>query len=271
MPPKRNIEPLHRSPNPHGASVFEEDLDGVAAVVKEGAVGSIAAEYRVLRAVHGPGIPKVLGYEEEGSTASLAMEKLPGVGLDTFIGLERGWRSRPLHSTDAVEIVGQLAERFKSVSRGGYLYRDLNLAHVVVDEGSRGDFQVGLLDYELCVPKRGDVARIDTTKGTWETMAPEEFRRGSTMTEASNVYSLGVVLVQLTTGRNPFFVSGELAPDEEQGKGLTEFLHRRGLTFSPFEGSPMGDVISRSLAPNPEDRFQTLDEFQDALQAVVEY
>ena len=259
---KGDVELIQASRFKSGKFVFGETVGGERVIVKYAASENLENERDVLQSVQGPGIPRVLGYDDIGEFSRMELERMPGIGLDDLISLNADWTSVPQSTRVAAEIVGQLADRFKSVSRGGYLYRDLNLAHVLVDLQS-DPTAVGLIDVEKSLAKTSrEGGTVDRPQGTWETMAPEEFQAGDTMTEASNVYSLGVVLAQLVTGRNPFSRHDD---NPEKQAALIEAAHLRGLDPGQLKGVPLGNVIARALQPNPANRYQSIREFRDAL------
>lgn len=251
------------------AGVFEAQLGGKDVVVKRAAGVDAQREVSVLSHADSSGIPKVIQHQcgENGGLDTIVMERLKGVGLNTFIQMDGEWRSKPQPLGTAVSITSQLARRFRSLSRAGYVYRDLNLSHIMVDGKPGDELKVGLLDFEACVKKGADgSAVVDSERGTWETMAPEEFTVGNRVSDATAVYALGTILIQLVSGSCPFRVGKEVPVNMQ--RDFARFLHERGVPYLPFEGTPMHDVLNRSLAPNPRDRYQSITEFKEAVEAL---
>jgi eukaryotic-like serine/threonine-protein kinase len=244
---------------PESHATFEGVYEGLPVIIKRGDT-RLRREEGVLRAVNSDGIPKVAGYFEADGQDLLVMESIPGVPLSQYVELEDNWHSRRLSIRESIRIVDGLALCFNALHNAGYLYRDLDLAHVLV-----GTSRIGLVDHEWDVKlSEAGAGVVDSRAGTWETMAPEEFIVGNNMTPASNTYTLGVALLQLATGENPFFVAPEAfhtsESQREQAKELHELLPRI------YTGSPSVDhILDRALQPEPSDRYQSIPEFREAL------
>jgi serine/threonine protein kinase len=159
-----------------------------------------------------------------------------------------------------IRIVDGLALCFEALHKAGYLYRDLNLDHVMVGESG-----IGLVDYEWCVKlDTSGSGHVDSRAGTWETMAPEEFEMGNVITSTSNIYTLGTVLLQLATRRNPFFVSPVEIPDFESQRLRAKELHQQlpGIHTADLK---IDRILKQALQPTPGDRYQFVEEFRNAL------
>ena len=241
------------------ASVSLGEYLGSEVIVKQGGKG-LAREANILREIDGPHIPKVIEhYERSKDDHVLVLNKLSGMPLDALIQLQPDWSSSPIDSRRAIKIVQGLASCFTTLKNAGFLYRDLNLGHILVD----GD-EVGLVDHEWDVRLTNlDRATVDSLAGTWETMAPEEYEIGDDMTESSGVFTLGTVLLQLVSGRSPFYISSEDEPDAKLRRTATLKL------MEAFDGIKTGDeqldsVINKSLQFDPSNRFQSIEEFTTA-------
>jgi len=233
---------------------------GSEVIVKQGGEG-LSREADILRTIDDPRIPKVIEYQELlDGVQVLILNKLQGTPLDQLIQLQADWSSSPIGLPRVIEIVEGLTGCFTALKNAGYLYRDLNLGHILVD----GD-QVNLVDHEWDVRlDQSNKARADNAAGTWETMAPEEYEVGNDMSEASNIYTLGTVLLQLVTGRSPFYISKADISEAELRRMATLEL------MKSFSGVKTGNdhldtVINMSLDFNPEERFQSLEDFSRAL------
>lgn len=239
------------------------EYDGQSAIVKHGPLKAIRNELSILSAVDGVAVPRVYGYHEEGERGSLSIERLSGTSLKDHIKLNREWQSEPLDRVTACKITIGLARALEYIRKKGYLYRDLNLDHIFIDD-STDEMNVRLIDVESSERLNpGGIANSESSRGTWETMAPEEFRPGAELTEATLVYSTGVVLAQLLKGKNQFYVN---LPDmsNDRLRFAAEYAH---IAYSdPKIEGQLGKVVKKALAPNPKDRPQTLAEFIEMLE-----
>ena len=183
---------------------------GTGVVVKSGDQ-RLAREAAILLSVSYRGIQQVIELEKSSASYQLVLEMLPGIGLAEYINLDKSWHSKTLELAEATAVVDGLALCFQALLKADYLYRDLNLNHVILN-GS----EISLVDVEWSVGKDLEgVWRVDSLGGTWETMAHEEFRVGNPMTVMSSTYTLGVVLLQLVSGGNPFHVDPISTPNSE--------------------------------------------------------
>jgi serine/threonine protein kinase len=221
----------------------------------------MAYEAEVLKAVPAESIPEyIMLREKTAGSFQLAMSRLAGVPLPEITKLESDWTSQVQPIEQAKRITLGLTAAFLALKEAGYLYRDLNLAHVLVAESS-----VGLCDHEADVRlEDGGCAIVDTRIGTWETMAPEEFEVGESMTEASSTYTLGVVMMQLVSGNSPFYVPN---PDDLELDVLRESSRETHLILPRIDTNhhSLDDLLNKSLDPSPAKRFQTLSDFYEAL------
>jgi len=260
----KTTELIHRGWMKKGlfAGTYLGEKSGEPLIVKQGKKESLEKEREVLSSINYPGIPKVIGYLENeihiGGLTRLSIEKMKGKNFAEYANLDGKWKSRPLDSKIAASITVGLTRCFEAVSDGGYLYRDLNPAHIMIHGTS-----VGLIDLEASARKDEDgKARMTDPRGTWETMSPEEFEMGGTITEASNVYSLGCMLYQMVAGNNPF--SGHTGPTADEAFAQAKALHEKKYP-APIEG-PLGEVITKALHPDPNKRYATLQAFRRAVQ-----
>ncbi|HEU4715424.1 MAG TPA: lipopolysaccharide kinase InaA family protein [Candidatus Saccharimonadales bacterium] len=256
------------------AGTFEGEKDGQPLIVKQGIDEEVGYERSILAAVDYPGIPKVLSYTQKSDAldglSRLAMEKLPGRSLKDRVEVNDRWESKPIAPEAAVAITDGVAGCFDALNKAGYVYRDLTLDHVLVDEEG-GKYKVGLIDVEASERKGADgvaeIANSDQKRGTWETMSPEEFGDNPKVDERSSVYSLSCLLNQLVAGESPFHVPYEVSDDVGARLRFTEFLHKRGPSVQT-EGK-LGEVIRTGLHPDPEKRYQTIRDFREALAAAL--
>jgi len=144
----------------------------------------------------------------------------------------------------------------------GVIHRDIKPANIMITTHG----QVKLMDFGIA--KNADemhLTRPGMTIGSVYYMSPEQVR-GGTVDARSDLYSLGITLYESLTGRKPF-------------QADTSFTvlnaHLNEAPVPPIQVNPalspeLNKIILRSLEKNPADRFQTAQEFHDALKALVE-
>lgn len=242
-----------------GAKTFYAVYEDQDVVVKM-ADSNLSREANILQSIDSNHIPKVIKHiADDPNSHLLILERLPGESLVNRIGLTEDWHSTPVTANEAVRIVDGLADCFQELIKSGYLYRDLNLGHILVADS------ISLVDHEwnVLINDAGN-AIVDAPAGTWETMAPEEFVVGQTMTESSNVYTCGAVLLQLLTGRNHLHILKADIPDEGARRQATLDRINRHENIE-MSNERLATFISTALHPDPNNRHQSIEQFKKDL------
>ncbi|HKV09793.1 MAG TPA: protein kinase [Thermoanaerobaculia bacterium] len=161
--------------------------------------------------------------------------------------IERG----PLSIDEATDVAQQIAKGLAKAHRGGIVHRDIKPANLVITS----DGVVKILDFGLA-KLAGAVAitRTGSSVGTPAYMSPEQ-ARGEDVDHRTDLWSLGVVLYEMVTGKRPFRGEHEQAVLysilNEKPKTLTEIR-----TDVPVE---LEKIVDGLLAKNPADRYPTVD------------
>ena len=197
------------------------------------------AEVRIARQISHPNVCRVHDIGQAGGLHFLSMEYIDGEDLGALLR-----RIGRLPSDKATEIARQLALGLAAAHDKGVLHRDLKPANVMID----GRGQARITDFGLAAVA-GSIHFEDIRSGTPAFMAPEQ-RAGKAVTEQSDLYSLGLVLYELFTGKRAFEAQ---TPDE-----LVR-LQRETTPASPsslVEGldPAVERVVLRCLEKDPKDR-----------------
>ena len=167
------------------------------------------AETRIARRVSHPNVCRVYDVGEIDGLHFLTMEFIDGEDLSSLLR-----RIGRLPGDKAVEIARQICAGLAAAHDAGVIHRDLKPANIMIDGRGRArltDFGVAAIAKEM---RRGDIV------GTPAYMAPEQVRGGEA-TIRSDIYSLGLVLYELFTGRRAF---------DAQTVGEALIVHSRGTT-----------------------------------------
>ena len=190
-------------------------------------------EVRLARRVTHPNVNRVYDIGEADGEVFLSMEYVDGENLGSLLK-----RIGRLPIERALRMARELCAGLGAAHDQGVLHRDLKPANVMVD----GLGHARIMDFGIAVAK-SDTASVGTA-GTPAYMAPELFE-GVEASVASDVYSLGVVLFEMVTGRLPYGESGKT------GLSKTGMLpNAETETITP----QLERVIRRCLAPDPQDR-----------------
>jgi eukaryotic-like serine/threonine-protein kinase len=196
----------------------------------------------------------------DASTSYMVLERLEGADLAFIVASEGRFSVRR-----ALDVVLQLCDAFSAVHAVGIVHRDLKPENVFLTrrEG-RADF-VKVLDFGVCKVREAGGVRVTATGeaiGTPQFMAPEQAEARSDVDQRADLYSLGALLYFLLAEKPPFEAATWpqllLQISYEAPPHLTEREH--GV---PEE---LDVIVQRALAKNPEQRFQTSEEFKAALE-----
>ncbi len=195
------------------------------------------AEVRLARQVSHPAVCRVYDIQDWEGQPFLAMEYVDGEDLASLLK-----RIGRLPGDKALEIARQICAGVAAAHERGVLHRDLKPANVMIDGQGRAriaDFGLAALEDE------GPGTGISGTLGY---MAPEQFE-GKGASIQSDLYSLGLVLYEIYTGRSPF---GSLSL-EELKRRKSEPVRPPSEISSDIDAT-VERVILRCVDPNPKTR-----------------
>lgn len=215
----------------------------------------IRREAEVLSRLDHPHIVRVFEQGQEGEWFFLAMERVDGDTLDGWI------RPGGLELAEALPLARALCEALHHAHQQGVMHRDIKPANVMVDLAGR----VKLVDFGLgWAEQLNRVTLAGEMVGTPLYVPPERLvDQGAREGPAGDQYALGTVFFELLTGRPPFVGSEPLAV-------FAQHLRARPPELSEFRADlppALGKAIARMLAKKPAERFPTLLECWNAIEA----
>ncbi len=203
-----------------------------------------------------PNIVSVYDRGEAEGTYYIAMEYLDGRSLKELI-VSRG--SAPVKL--AIEYTRQVLAAVGFAHRNGIVHRDIKPHNVMV--GPEGRLKV--TDFGIARSGASQMTEVGSIIGTAQYLSPEQ-ARGSRVDQTSDLYSVGVVLYEILTGRVPF--TGD-TPLEIAMKHLSE-VPRPPSELRPDVPHDLDLVVLRALAKDPSERYQTAEEMDADLERVLQ-
>jgi len=212
-------------------------------------------EARAASALNHPNIVTVFQVGESDGDTYLAMEFVEGTSLRHFIG-------GPRDIGDALSISEQIVDGLSSAHHRGIIHRDLKPENIMI----RDDGRVKLVDFGLAKHLLlGDASTHDTAAsksgeliGTCSYMSPEQ-ARGNTITTASDVFSLGIVMYELFSGKHPFRQPAVLDT-------LNAIVRVEPPPLKPPDAPlPLGQIVTRALQKEPTHRYSSAVEIGEPL------
>ena len=146
---------------------------------------------------------------------------------------------------EALETGGQVARGLAHAARAGIIHRDVKPANLILTEGG-----VRIVDFGLAKTLDGELTRTGTRMGTVAYMSPEQ-TQGRRVDERTDVWSLGVVLYEMLTGRRPFKGGSDQAV-------IHAILHEDPPSVEemvPDISSGVASLVRRALARDPDRRY----------------
>jgi len=219
-------------------------------------------EAKTLAGLNHPNICTVYEVGEHEGTAFIAMERVDGPNLKLHMA------RRALGTAEVVDIALQVTAALDAAHAAGIVHRDIKPGNILV--GRNG--QVKVLDFGLArrfmMPDTGELILGGSTipgrpMGTANYMAPERILQ-LPLDPRSDLFSLGVVIYEMATGRLPF---GGASPSDT----INNVLDKDPVpltSYSPDRPPQLERVVNRLLAKVPEQRYQSAADLREPLAAL---
>ncbi len=206
-----------------------------------------------------PNIPTVYEMGVQDGLPFIAMEFVEGEPLDKIIA-----SGRQLDLITKLRIIEQVCSALGYAHEKGIIHRDIKPANVIVQpDGVAKIIDFGIAKVQDGAGKAG-LTQTSAVIGSLHYIAPERFK-GGPIDGRVDIFSAGVTLFKLLTGEEPF-TGGEATASykivNEAHTSLGAYLH----DYPPA----LDEIVSKSLAKNPEDRYSTGEDMADALHDLIE-
>ncbi|HLR74903.1 MAG TPA: Stk1 family PASTA domain-containing Ser/Thr kinase [Virgibacillus sp.] len=203
-----------------------------------------------------PNVVNIFDVGEEDHILYMVMEYVDGLTLKEYIQ-----QYGPVEVEEALSIMKQITAAIAHAHANDLVHRDIKPQNILID--SYG--QVKVTDFGIAVALSAtSLTKTNSILGSVHYLSPEQ-ARGGLATKKSDIYSLGIVLYELLTGRMPF--SGE-TPVSIALKHLQNDPPSV-KTFNPSIPQSVENIVLRATAKDPFHRYENVYEMNDALETAL--
>ena len=209
-------------------------------------------ELKIARDISHKNICRMYDLGREAGNYFITMEYVSGEDLKSFIR-----RSRQLVVGTAIFIAKQVCEGLAEAHRLGVVHRDLKPSNIMIDK----EGNARIMDFGIARSLKGKgITGAGVMIGTPEYMSPEQVE-GKDIDQRSDIYSLGIILYEMLTGRVPFEGDTALSIAVKQ---KTE-IPKDPREFNPQIPEELSRLILKCMEKEKERRYQRVDEILSAL------
>ena len=215
-------------------------------------IAKLETEAQITASVSHPYVVKVFSFGCDQGVYYIAMELVDKGSLDDLMTLQGR-----IAEAQVLEIGLQVAQGLRAAYRVGLIHRDVKPGNILFADAHTAK----IVDFGLALPLEQAKEGEEDIWGTPYYVAPEKLNH-EPEDFRSDIYSLGGTLFHALAGRPPF---------EAENASLVALKHLKSQAvslqaFAPDVSSPTSYVINRTLARNPEERYQSYDELIEHLE-----
>jgi serine/threonine-protein kinase len=201
-----------------------------------------------------PGIVAVYDSGTDGDTPYIVMQFIEGRTLADFLG-----SGKTMPPMQAAQLAHGIAEALAAAHTHGVIHRDIKPANVMITREGK----VLVMDFGIARLISGPETAPQTSAvmGTASYLSPEQ-AQGQPVDARTDIYSLGVVLYEMLTGRPPFTGDSPMAIAYKQVNATPPAPSSANSDVPP----ELDAVVMRALSKNPANRYQTAEEFAEDLE-----
>ncbi|MBB5056612.1 serine/threonine-protein kinase [Granulicella aggregans] len=208
-------------------------------------------EIKLVASLHHPNIASLCTALTINNQLIMVMEFVDGVTLTQL--LERG----PIRVPDALNYLDQALAALGYAHGKGIIHRDIKPANMMLTPTG----EIKLMDFGIArADTQRQLTQTGTTLGSIDYMSPEQIM-GQATDARSDLYSIGVSLYEMVTGQRPF----KATSDFELMAAHVKEMPKSPLEMQPWMPARLSEIIMKTIAKAPEDRFQRAEDLRQAL------
>ncbi|MEO7021773.1 MAG: protein kinase [Ktedonobacteraceae bacterium] len=208
----------------------------------------------------------IFDFFEESNQYYLVMEYIHGPTLKQLVG-----QRRHLQPHETLEITSQVCAVLQVAHNHNFIHRDIKPQNIMLassgasinNSAGAGNLLVKLTDFGIVrVAEEAGLTNSGIVLGTADYLSPEQ-ARGEKLTASSDLYSLGVVMFEMLTGRPPFM--GPTAVSIAMQHASTNPPAMQQVNPNVSIPASVEHIVMKTLEKEPEDRFPSAHEMRQAL------
>lgn len=216
-------------------------------------------EAELLCSLDHPGIVKFLNYVEMPEGVFLIMEYVKGVTLEDFINKKNGL----IVEKKAYPIICEILDAFSYAHSKGIVHKDIKPSNIIIQE----DGHIKVMDFGIAqIVSGANASQSGTVMGTPTYMSPEQVY-GKDIDVRSDIYSLGVLIHNMLTGRAPYDSTTMTA--QEIKRHIVKDTMSRMADYYPYVSDKIQQVVDKATQKVPEARYQNCKEMKHAVKKAI--
>ena len=216
-------------------------------------------EAQLLSSLDHPGIVKFLNYVETPDGVFLIMEYVKGITLEDYILKKNGL----IVEKRAYPLIKELLDAFDYAHSKGIVHRDIKPSNIIIQD----DGHIKVMDFGIAqIVSQAGAIESGLTMGTPSYMSPEQVY-GKPVDNRSDIYSIGVLIHTMLTGRAPYDTT--VLTMQQISRLVAKEQLPRMADFYPYVSAGIQAVVDRATRKVPETRYATCREMAVAVRKAI--
>jgi serine/threonine-protein kinase len=204
-----------------------------------------------------PNIVNIYDVGEEDSIYYIVMEYVDGQTLKQYIQ-----QNSPVRIDEALEIMKQLTSAISHAHQNHIIHRDIKPHNILVDRHGN----VKITDFGIAMALSAtSITQTNSVLGSVHYLSPEQ-ARGGMANRKSDIYSLGIVMFELLTGRLPFSGESAVSIALKHLQSETPSLKR----WNPSIPQSVENIVLKATAKDPFHRYDTVDDMEEDIRTALD-
>lgn len=204
-----------------------------------------------------PNIVSIYDVGEEQGLYYIVMEYVKGQTLKQYIQ-----QNAPINIEEVIDIMKQLTSAISHAHQNHIVHRDIKPHNILIDR----NFNVKITDFGIAMALSAtSITQTNSVLGSVHYLSPEQ-ARGGMANKKSDIYSLGIVMFELLTGRLPFSGESAVSIALKHLQSETPSVKR----WNPTIPQSVENIVLKSTAKDPFHRYDSVDAMEDDLRTALD-